>query len=243
MGYATTKAAIDAAFADNVTNDITPAITRTNLKAMIDALDGYKFQGVATPATSATTDEGKIMFFATEAGTYTNFNSIVVNAGEFVVLTNDAGGGWVKNTLGSSQAVQEYQHNDLWIKATGTGVTGVLVAGVLTVTVPSGVRLHYLRFNTNATDISGAADFTVRIDDQNGVANQGTVDTFAPPMTAFINRDNLSNDPPTSAFPFVYTQGDANDPQVQIVDYGSDQVDVKFIGVDNYTEFSVIITF
>jgi len=243
MGYNDTKTALGIAFADNVTNDITPAVARTQLEAIIDALDGYKFQGVAAPVTSANTDEGKIMYFATEAGTYTDFNNIVVNAGEFAVLTNNAGAGWVKNTLGASQAVTEYQDNDLWIRATGAGVTGLLVAGVLTVTVPSGVRLHYLRFNTDATAISGASDFTVRIDDQNGVANQGTVDTFAPPQVAFLKRDNLSNDPPTPGFPFVYTQGAGDDPQVQITDYGSDQIDIKFISVDAFTDFSVIITF
>lgn len=241
MAYTTLKAAIDSALPTNGTNSITALAHRTILKQAVDDLAAYDFKGIAAPGDTPAAFDGKVYYMTAEAGTYTNFGGLTVSAGELVLLTND-GGGWVKNTLGFSVGVNSYQHNDCWIRATGSGVTTALVAGVLTVTIPSGVRLQYLRFNTNSTDLAAASDLTIRIDDQNGDVNQGTVDTFCPPIAQIIQRDNLSNDPPTLANPFEYTVDNAPSPQQQITNYGSDQIDITFKNIDSYDKFSVVLS-
>ncbi len=59
------------------------------IKAIEDA--GYIFAGVATPATNPGTPDGPVFYFASESGTYTNFNAIELQDGLSVLSWN---GSW-----------------------------------------------------------------------------------------------------------------------------------------------------
>ena len=57
---------------------------------------GYNFMGAATPATDPGTPDQKVFYIASEAGTYTNFEGIVLTDGEIVILKYD--GTWSKES-------------------------------------------------------------------------------------------------------------------------------------------------
>ncbi len=146
---------------------------------------------------------------------------------------------------GAGASVFTYQDGEAFIRSMGGAsgdVTYSRTNDVATITIPSGVTLLYARINAATSDMNGESDFTVKVIDNSGVANQD-VNTFMPPLTEFIKRDNSANDPPTSAFPFVYSKDTNPIVQVQIVDYGTNSIDMKFKNVTNYTEWSVIIKY
>ena len=59
---------------------------------------GYLYAGIATPATNPSTPNGPVFYIATQAGTYSNFNSIEVTNGESAILKWN-NGTWAKNTF------------------------------------------------------------------------------------------------------------------------------------------------
>ena len=59
--------------------------------------NGYIFKGVATPTTNPGTPTEKIAYIASEAGTYTNFGSIVLTAGLYILTYN--GSTWSSTSL------------------------------------------------------------------------------------------------------------------------------------------------
>ena len=80
--YASLINLIDQYITTNGQGDITGAILNNTLKAVVNALGaGYQFKGVATPSTDPGTPDYKAFYFASEAGTYTNFNGLILQAG------------------------------------------------------------------------------------------------------------------------------------------------------------------
>lgn len=80
----------------------TQAITGNSLQSvllnMVTSLgENCMFAGVATPATTPGTPDGNVFYITTEAGTYTNFNNIVVADGELAILIWK--GAWTKNSM------------------------------------------------------------------------------------------------------------------------------------------------
>lgn len=78
------------------TNDFTD-----EAKAALNALvaDGYLYAGVVNKDSDAPTATGKVFVIASTAGTYTDFDSIVVNEGEVAILKFD-GTDWSKEVTG-----------------------------------------------------------------------------------------------------------------------------------------------
>lgn len=144
---------------------------------------------------------------------------------------------------GAAGGIQVYQSGNALIKATGAGVTYSLSGNTGTVTVPSGVRLEYIRVNEETANLGGGNDYVLRVIDNNADVNQGTVVDFMPPVCQFIKRDNLNTDPPNTTFPFVYTTDTAPTPQMQITGYTANQIDITYKNVDSFTKWTVISTF
>lgn len=73
---ATLKAALNAAIYQNNQNAITGEALNTILNSIIDTLGtGYRYAGVATPSANPGTIDNRVFYFATAAGTYTNFGA------------------------------------------------------------------------------------------------------------------------------------------------------------------------
>lgn len=66
----------------------------TTLQTRLD--EGFIYKGIATPTTNPSTPTGKVFYFATQAGTYTNFNAAVLPAGMHILSWN---GSWNTQTL------------------------------------------------------------------------------------------------------------------------------------------------
>ena len=59
---------------------------------------GYLYVGVAIPTTDPGTPDGKVVYFANTAGTYTHFNNITVEANKVVALYN-INGSWESHEI------------------------------------------------------------------------------------------------------------------------------------------------
>ena len=60
----------------------------TDLVDKIATILGATYMGVATPTTNPGAPDGNVFYFATQAGTYTNFGSVVLNEGLNILLWN-----------------------------------------------------------------------------------------------------------------------------------------------------------
>lgn len=80
--YTALKALINQDITTNGQGDITGAILNQLLKDIVDSLGAdYQFVGVATPSTNPGNPDQRVFYLATTAGTYINFNSLVVANG------------------------------------------------------------------------------------------------------------------------------------------------------------------
>lgn len=106
--YNSLKTTIDANIKQNGNQEITGQILNSVLKQMVTTLGtGYQFAGVATTATNPGTPDAKVFYIATQAGTYTNFNSLEVADDEVAVLYYDSS--WHKAVTGAATAEQVNQ--------------------------------------------------------------------------------------------------------------------------------------
>ena len=95
--YATLKAAINAVIKANGNKEITGTVLNETLTAMVNSLGAnYQFAGVATPSTNPGTPDQNVVYLASQAGTYTNFNAVVLPAGIHLLLWN---GEWSTQTF------------------------------------------------------------------------------------------------------------------------------------------------
>lgn len=102
MAWTNLKAAVAAVIRTNGNQEITGALLQSTLNSIIDQVGGGStFKGLATPATIPGTPDGPQFYLAQTAGTYSNFGSLVVNAGELVAL-NYSSGTWVKAVVGAN---------------------------------------------------------------------------------------------------------------------------------------------
>lgn len=97
--YASLKAAIQQVVKTNGNNEITGALLQQSLLAMINSLGAYyQFVGIATPTTNPGTPDQNVYYLASVAGTYSNFNGIVLGQNEVAILAYN--GSWKKFTSG-----------------------------------------------------------------------------------------------------------------------------------------------
>ena len=99
--YAMLKSAIADAIKTNGTNAITGALLQQQLLAMVNSLGaGYQYAGIATPSTNPGTPDQNVFYFASTAGTYTNFDALVLADGEVAILKYN--GAWSKDSTGAA---------------------------------------------------------------------------------------------------------------------------------------------
>lgn len=95
--YATLKSAIQQVIKTNGNNEITGALLQQSLLSMINSLGAdYQFAGIATPSTNPGTPDQNVFYLA-GPGTYSNFNSLVVPAGNLGALCFN--GAWTVQTV------------------------------------------------------------------------------------------------------------------------------------------------
>lgn len=83
------RAAIDQYITANGNKEITGTILNEILQTMVTALGAnYQVAGVATPSTNPGQPEQKVVYFASQAGTYTNFDSVVLPLGIHLLMWN-----------------------------------------------------------------------------------------------------------------------------------------------------------
>lgn len=95
--FSNLKAAINAVIKQNGQGEITGEVMNQVLTAMVNSLgNNYQFAGVATPSTNPGTPDQNVFYMATQAGTYTNFSAIVLQAGISILLWD---GSWSSETF------------------------------------------------------------------------------------------------------------------------------------------------
>lgn len=93
------KAAVASIVKTNGNKEITGQLLQNVLNNIISNVGlNSSFAGIATPETNPGTPDGNVFYLATTAGTYSNFNGIVIEAGESVIL--EWKGSWVKKDSG-----------------------------------------------------------------------------------------------------------------------------------------------
>lgn len=96
--YATLKAALDAAIYTNTQRAITGNLLNSKLDEMINALGaGYQYMGEATPSTNPGSPDSNVVYLATTAGTYTNFDDLTLASGKIAFLRWN--GTWAKDEI------------------------------------------------------------------------------------------------------------------------------------------------
>lgn len=96
--YASLKTAIKNVIKTNGNNEITGQLLQQALLSMVNSLgSGYQFFGVATPKTKLDPFDQRIFYIASEPGTYTSFDGIVLENGEIAIL--QYGTSWEKKTI------------------------------------------------------------------------------------------------------------------------------------------------
>lgn len=93
------KAAVASIVKTNGNKEITGQLLQNVLNNIISNVGlNSSFAGIATPETNPGAPDGNVFYLATTAGTYSNFNGIVINSGEAVIL--EWKGSWVKKDSG-----------------------------------------------------------------------------------------------------------------------------------------------
>lgn len=143
--YSNLKAYIEEKIYENGTQAITGDILQDVLKVMTDDLgDFYQTGGVASPSTDPGTPDAKVIYIATEAGTYTNFGDITLEAGEVALLIFETS--WTKETLNVLSA------------ANGGVKTANLADGAVTTEKIAGGAVETAKIANNAVTSGKVAD-------------------------------------------------------------------------------------
>lgn len=96
---------LKTAVADIINANGNQAITGQLLQNVLNNIitnvgENATFAGIATPTTNPGAPDGPVFYLATQEGTYSNFNGIVISSGEAVIL--EWNGSWLKKTSGFS---------------------------------------------------------------------------------------------------------------------------------------------
>ena len=143
--YSNLKAYIEEKIYENGTQAITGDILQDVLKVMTDDLgEFYQTGGVASPSTDPGTPDAKVIYFATEAGTYTNFGGITLAAGEVALLIFETS--WTKVEL------------NVLSSANGGVKTANLADGAVTTEKIAGGAVETAKIANNAVTSGKVAD-------------------------------------------------------------------------------------
>ena len=98
--YNSLKTAIKSAVDwNNNNNEISGNDVLSVLLTMVNSLGvGYQYVAIATPATNPGTPDQNVFYIASTAGTYANFNGLIVSDNELAILKYN--GSWSKQSIG-----------------------------------------------------------------------------------------------------------------------------------------------
>lgn len=128
--WTTLKAAIAGVIKTNGNQEITGIILQNILNNIISTVgENATFAGVATPATSPGTPDGPVFYLASEVGTYSNFNGIVISFYEALCSIYWNGSSWKKEVVTYNRAIlskinalnpiNNYVDNEIYNSTTG----------------------------------------------------------------------------------------------------------------------------
>lgn len=109
--WAILKSAVARVIKANGNQEITGQLLQSTLISIIDSIGAFaRCAGIAVPSTSPGAPDGPVFYFATEAGTYNNFDGAKVNAG--LTILSMSQGVWTAhevfaftNELGDSETL------------------------------------------------------------------------------------------------------------------------------------------
>ena len=176
--YNELNALIDAYINRNGVQAITGQILNGVLKAMVEQLGrGYTIMGAAIPTTDPGTPDGPECYFASETGTYTDFDGLQVAPGELALLCYTPSDGWTKATI--YEGFQE-------VGATIDGNVGTPSVGVSYANGVLSFDFHDMKGNPgqNGQDGAAAGFGTIGADITGGVGTPGVTVESSGPATA-----------------------------------------------------------
>ena len=110
---------IAAVIKTNGNQEITGAVLQSTLQSIVSVMGANAtYGGVAHPTDSPGTPDGPVVYVASDAGIYTNFGAISIDAGEIAVLVwNPTTGVWTKqhitNIVDRSELTQYVTYTEL----------------------------------------------------------------------------------------------------------------------------------
>ena len=176
--YNELNALIDAYINRNGVQAITGQILNGVLKAMVEQLGrGYTIMGAAIPTTDPGTPDGPECYFASEVGTYTDFDGLQIVPGELALLCYTPSDGWTKATI--YEGFQE-------VGATIDGNVGTPSVGVSYANGVLSFDFHNMKGNPgqNGQDGAAAGFGTIGADITGGVGTPGVTVESSGPATA-----------------------------------------------------------
>ena len=164
------KAAVAEVIKTNGNNEITGQILQDTLNSIISNVGANAtLVGVATPTTNPGSPDGNVFYFATQAGTYTNFGSVVLNEGLNILLWN--GTSWtvtnvmtIVQDLGNSEnAVISQKTVTEEITDIKSNVTPIYLSELLEYTTSTGLITNDGSLDTRSTHAVINVDGTSRV--------------------------------------------------------------------------------
>lgn len=133
MAWNALRAYFEAKLPTNNVNQISALDARDTFNELTDIIGVLDFKGIATPVTTPTATDGVAMYIAIEAGTYTNFDGLIVSANELTFLTTNDGTSWTKSfiTLSGFDASTLVEHDSLVAAKTALGANKIFIASVI----------------------------------------------------------------------------------------------------------------
>ncbi|RQO70040.1 hypothetical protein DBR43_18535 [Pedobacter sp. KBW06] len=159
----------------------------TNLGFTTGPTDGTMTSSTGTSATiSGATNAAAGLMPAIDKAKLDKITDIVESTDANKVLTVSADGkkaNWVTPVAGgggSSLVTYFLSSKKYFIRASGPGVTATLAGNTVTITIPVGVTLDYIKFKTSYAELGSQAFLNIALIDKNALWNNGPDDLVVP---------------------------------------------------------------
>lgn len=152
--WATLKAAIANVIKTNGNQEITGVVLQNTLNSIISTVgENATFAGIATPSTNPGAPDGNVFYFATQAGTYSNFSEITIDNPGFYVIS------WSSSTWSKS---------DVMSIAQGLGGSDIFLVSQQAITNEIRDILNVIKNNNFINEVSAKSTSTGWINKDTG---------------------------------------------------------------------------